>query len=154
MRKCVLCHMRTTKAQISLHIRTCEQQRRRSACTSAQSDQRICCSLLRWYYISRFYSRILYLASVAAQAGLSGLVVNPEDTFCHVVAHIHASGELCYFSGTTPPIVQSRTGWWRPDYGLCVDWILHVTFRAMQRTLKCQDLKSVSLTKPSAVALS
>ena len=25
----------------------CEQQRRRSACTSAQSDQRLCCSLLR-----------------------------------------------------------------------------------------------------------
>ena len=25
----------------------CEQQRRRSACASAQSDQRLCCSLLR-----------------------------------------------------------------------------------------------------------
>ena len=35
-----------------------EQQRRRSACASAQSDQRLCCSLLREYNISRFYSRI------------------------------------------------------------------------------------------------
>ena len=33
----------------------CEQQRRRSACASVQSDQRRCCSLL--YNISRFYSR-------------------------------------------------------------------------------------------------
>ena len=28
-------------------LMSCEQQRRRSACASAQSDQRICCSLLR-----------------------------------------------------------------------------------------------------------
>ena len=35
----------------------CKQQRHRSACTSAQSDQRLCCSLLRKYNISRFYSR-------------------------------------------------------------------------------------------------
>ena len=34
-----------------------EQQRRRSACASAQSDQRLCCSLLRQNNISRFYSR-------------------------------------------------------------------------------------------------
>ena len=27
----------------------CEQQRLRSACVSAQSDQRLCCSLLRLY---------------------------------------------------------------------------------------------------------
>ena len=42
----------------------CEQQRRRSACTSTQSDQHLCCSLL----ISKISS--LYLASVAAQASL------------------------------------------------------------------------------------
>ena len=35
--KTYLCHMRTTKAQI----------RRRPACASAQSDQRLCCSLPR-----------------------------------------------------------------------------------------------------------
>ena len=35
----------------------CEQQRHRSACVSGQSDQRLCCSLLRTYNISRVYSR-------------------------------------------------------------------------------------------------
>ena len=35
----------------------CEQQRRRSACASAQSEQRFCRSLLRYYNISRFYNR-------------------------------------------------------------------------------------------------
>ena len=35
----------------------CEQQRRRSACASAQSDQRLCCSLPRQYNTSSFYIR-------------------------------------------------------------------------------------------------
>ena len=35
----------------------CEQQRRRSACASPQSDLHLCCSLLGWYNISSFYSR-------------------------------------------------------------------------------------------------
>ena len=48
----------------------CEQQRRRSACASAQSDQRLCCSLLRYYNISRFYSRNFKpLASFCSWAG-------------------------------------------------------------------------------------
>ena len=48
----------------------CEQQGRRSACASAQSDQRLCCSLLRYYNISRFYSRNLKtLASFCDCAG-------------------------------------------------------------------------------------
>ena len=33
----------------------CEQQRRRSACASAQSDQRLCCSLPGKYNTSSFY---------------------------------------------------------------------------------------------------
>ena len=37
----------------------CEQQRRRSACASTQSDHRLCCSL-PGYYITRFYSSKLY----------------------------------------------------------------------------------------------
>ena len=46
----------------------CEQQRRRSACASAQSDQRLCCSLLRC--ISRFYSRnFKILADLCSWAG-------------------------------------------------------------------------------------
>ena len=35
----------------------CEQQRRRSACASAQSDQRLCCSLQRQNDTSSFYIR-------------------------------------------------------------------------------------------------
>ena len=34
----------------------CEQQRLRSGCASAQSDQGLCCSLLRQSNISQFYS--------------------------------------------------------------------------------------------------
>ena len=51
----------------------CEQQRRRSACASAQSDQRPCLrcldSIIHVVSISEISS--LYLASVTAQAGLS-----------------------------------------------------------------------------------
>ena len=57
----------------------CEQQRRRSACASAQSDQRLCCSLLIPYNISRFYSRnFKTLASFCGCAGrfVSGRVGN------------------------------------------------------------------------------
>ena len=46
-----------------------EQQKRRSACAPAQSNQQLCCSLPRWYDISCFYIRNFKLASVAAQAG-------------------------------------------------------------------------------------
>ena len=49
-----------------------EQQRRRSACASAQSDQRLCCSLPRQYNICTCYSRnFKTLVSSAEQAGLS-----------------------------------------------------------------------------------
>ena len=69
----------------------CEQQRRRPACASAQSDQRIFAvrcldgkiSLDSIAEISR-----LQLGSVASQAGLSlTWSETPEDTFCRVVAH-------------------------------------------------------------------
>ena len=50
----------------------CEQQRRRSACTFVQSDQLLCFhildSILPHVSISQILS--LYLASLAAQAGL------------------------------------------------------------------------------------
>ena len=56
-----------------------EQQRRRSACASAQSDQHLCFSLLKLYNISRFYSRnFKNLAGFCGCAGrfVSGLVGN------------------------------------------------------------------------------
>ena len=62
----------------------CEQQRRRSACPSAQSDQRLCCSLSRQYNISSFY--ILNFKTLGSFCGcadrfVSYLVENPEDRF-------------------------------------------------------------------------
>ena len=64
-------------------VAICEQQRRRSVCASAQSDQHLCfrCldSIIPFISISKISS--LWLASVAAQAGLSYLVENPEDRF-------------------------------------------------------------------------
>ena len=57
----------------------CEQLRCRSACAFAQSVQSLCCSLLRQYNISRFYSRnFMPLASFCGCAGqfVSGLVGN------------------------------------------------------------------------------
>ena len=67
MRKCVLCHMRTTKAQISAFVVRCLD--------SIKSLDSIA-------EISR-----VELASVAAQAGLClAWSETPEDMFCRVVA--------------------------------------------------------------------
>ena len=68
----------------------CEQRRRRSACASAQSDQRLCFLCLD-SIISRYsIAEISRLASVAAQAGLCLIwLETSEDTFCRVVAHIY-----------------------------------------------------------------
>ena len=62
----------------------CEQQRRRSACAFAQSNQRLCCSLPGWYNTSSFYIRNFKpLPNFFGYAGrfVSYLVVNPEDRF-------------------------------------------------------------------------
>ena len=62
----------------------CEQQKRRSDCASAQSDQHLCCSVPRKYNISSFYIRNFKpLASFYGCAGRfeSYLVENPEDRF-------------------------------------------------------------------------
>ena len=68
MRKCVLCHMRTTKAQISLRVRCLD-------------------SIISLDSIAQIL--LLLLASVAAQAGLClAWSETPEDTFCRVVAHL------------------------------------------------------------------
>ena len=62
----------------------CEQQRRRSACASTQSDQRLCCSLPGWYNISACHSRnFKTLARLISWAGRfeSHLFGNPVDRF-------------------------------------------------------------------------
>ena len=72
MRKCVLCHMRTTKAQmISAFVVHCLD------------------SIISLDSIADQDSS--YVASVAAQAGLSlAWSETPEDMFCRVVAHINS----------------------------------------------------------------
>ena len=72
----------------------CEQQRRRSACASAQSDQRLCFRCLDSIISLDSIAEIsrLKLASVAAQTGLClAWSETPEDTFCRVVAHFHSA---------------------------------------------------------------
>ena len=69
----------------------CEQQRRRSACASVQSDQHHCCSLPRQYSICSCYVQNLKaLASFCSWAGRfeSYLVTNHEDRFSRDVAHL------------------------------------------------------------------
>ena len=76
----------------------CEQQRRRSACTFAQCDQRLCCSLPRSYTASSFYVRnFKTLASFWSWAGQfeSYLVANPEDRFSRDMAHIRKKSLRC-----------------------------------------------------------
>ena len=68
-----------------------EQQRRRSACASAQSDQHLCYSLPRWNNSSSFYIRnFKHLASLFSGAGRFEfhLVENPEDRFSRDEAQI------------------------------------------------------------------
>ena len=68
----------------------CEQQRCRSACASAESDQHLCCSLNRQSNISSFYiPNFKPLASICGSAGRleSHLVGNPEDRFSRDEAH-------------------------------------------------------------------
>ena len=68
----------------------CKQQRRRSACASAQSDQHLCCSLPRKYNTSSFYIRNFKpLPSFCGWAGRfeSYLVADPENRFSRDEAH-------------------------------------------------------------------
>ena len=69
----------------------CEQQRSRSAWAFAQSDQRLFCSLPRYYNSSSFYiQNFKFLPSFCGCAGQfeSTLVANPEDRFSRNEAHI------------------------------------------------------------------
>ena len=77
MQKGVLCHMRTTKAQISLHIDSLI-----STFVVRCLDSTIC--ILSISKVSRFK-----LASIAERAGLNlNWSKIPEDTFSRDVAHI------------------------------------------------------------------
>ena len=72
----------------------CEHQMRRPACAYAQSDQRLCYSLIVKYHIQAWYKRNFnFLASLCSWAGWfeSRFVGNPEDRFCRDEAHIKAN---------------------------------------------------------------
>ena len=69
----------------------CEQQKRRSACASAQSDQRLCfrCLDIMIALLSIADVSSLYLVSAAEQAGLSLTWSQiPEDRFSRDEAHL------------------------------------------------------------------
>ena len=69
----------------------CEQRRRRSACASRQSDERLCYSMPRYYNTSFFYIRnFKTLSNLCGCADWfeSYLVENPEDKFSRDKAHI------------------------------------------------------------------
>ena len=71
-------------------IAICEQQRCRSACASAQSDQHLCFSLLIYYntYTCSIQSFKILASFVAEQVGLNLTWPKiPEDTFSHDTAH-------------------------------------------------------------------
>ena len=75
----------------------CEQQRRRSACASAQSDQRLCYSLPRSCNTSSFYiQNFKTLASICGCADQFEpyLVANPEDRFSRDEAQVFPRGVM------------------------------------------------------------
>ena len=69
----------------------CEQHRRRPACASAQTDQRLCYSLFGKYHIQTCFKRNFnFLACLCSLGGLleSHFVRNPEDRFSRDKAHL------------------------------------------------------------------
>ena len=72
-------------------MEVCKQQRRRPACTFAQTDQRLCYT---------FFTRVIYKLDTSESscfklvsgAGFkSHVVVNPEESFCRVEAHYYGT---------------------------------------------------------------
>ena len=69
----------------------CEQHRRRPACASAQSDQRLCYSLCGKYHIWTCYRWNFNFLDSPCSWGVwfeTRLVGNPEDQFCRDEAHL------------------------------------------------------------------
>ena len=91
MRKRVLCHTRTTKAQISLRIRAVWSRSLISAFVAWCLD-----SMMSLVSVTKISS--LVLASVAAQAGLClACSETPEDAFSHDVAHMYVLTTIILF---------------------------------------------------------
>ena len=83
----------------------CEQQRRRPACAYAQSDQRLCYSLIGKYHILTCYQRNFnILASLCSWGDWfeSRFHGNPEDRFSGVAAQIAKAKENLKLSHSGP----------------------------------------------------
>ena len=99
----------------------CEQQRRRLACASAQSDQRLCCSLPRQNDTSSLYIwNFKILASLCSWAGqvvsclvggsrryifswrgsytckITSSLINENDKCCNYISSWHGSMIICH----------------------------------------------------------
>ena len=83
----------------NLSSEVCEQQKRRPACASAQSDQRLCYSRFGKNHILACYRRNFnFLASLCSCGDWfeCGYVRNPEDRFSHDEAPIIPVGVLSH----------------------------------------------------------
>ena len=83
----------------NLSSEVCEQQRRRPACASAQSDQRLCYSRFGKNHILACYKRNFnFLASLCSFGDWfeCGFVRNPEDRFSHDEAQLMSVGHITY----------------------------------------------------------
>ena len=73
----------STRGKLSSGV--CKQQKRRTACASAQSNQRLSCSLIRRYHIKacskRNYTILARLCSLAGWFRYDK-IGNPEDRLC------------------------------------------------------------------------
>ena len=76
----------------------CEQQRCRSACASAQSDQHLCCSLPKKYNICSFYiCNFTNLGFFCSWTGWFELYLSqtPQNRFSRDEAHIRYFDRFC-----------------------------------------------------------
>ena len=104
----------------------CEQQKRKPACASAQSDQRLCYSLIIKYHIKACYEQnFKFLASYCTWEDWfeTRFVGNPKDRFCHVVAHIVVLF-CCYSRKKSTKLHRSRVS----------DFVQFVLFNVFRET--------------------
>ena len=133
MRKPALCHMQTTKAQISLHFHTIW------SAPLLFASRIIYC---RYLLYRKFQESSYNVVSVAAQAGFeSYLVTNPEDRFSLDVA------QLFYYQ---------RWEWQRP-WSNCEDMHVCLQFSCLHKQVlswggrnKCCILLYVHVIPPSS----
>ena len=87
-------------------IGVCEQQRRRPACASAKSDQRLCYSLIEYYSIILKLApseiSLFYLVSVAEKAGFGMILAETLKTgfVASMLIYIHVNADPIHKPGS------------------------------------------------------